>query len=489
MAAFRRRKITTTQTAATSGPEDSGVSIAPRPTRSAQVAAIVVGGGALFLAALDFSINVNLPRFRADLGETLVSVQLIIIIYHGARSGAGFIAGGVADRFGTRWPLAVGIVLYTVAVGFIAMQHSLAPIVALRIPQGIGVAILFTLGPALVARAFGPTRRGAALGVTLAAMGAGTFAGTLGGGLLGQQLEWAAIFWARIPIGVALFATVVFWLSGSLASGAPGRTGDRGRFDLPGSTVLFATLFILILALSYARVDGWLAGLPLLLFAATAVLGLVFVRGKRSGRFTILPAGLLGFAGFRAGAISNVLLMVASFVMWFLFPFYVADVMGRSGLTLGVLLALMAAANFTGSALAGWLADRIGDRRVTFLGSTVTAIGLVLAGTAGGAPTMAAVVFSTVVVGFGFGVHQAAVYALTLRGAPSEHAGAASAALSVSQTIGTVLSIALMTSLVSWQQSTHGASFVDAYGFSYIAAAGIAVLSGLVVFKNTGKRS
>ena len=105
-----------------------------------------MGGGALFLAALDFSINVNLPRFRTDLGETLVSVQLIIVLYHGARSGTGFIAGGVADRFGIKWPLIAGIVLYTLAVGLISMQDSLAPIVALRIPQGVGVAILFTLG-------------------------------------------------------------------------------------------------------------------------------------------------------------------------------------------------------------------------------------------------------------------------------------------------------------------------------------------------------
>ena len=51
--------------------------------------------------------------------------------------------GGIADRFGTKWPLTAGIVLYVVAVGLISLQDSLAPIVALRILQGIGVAILF----------------------------------------------------------------------------------------------------------------------------------------------------------------------------------------------------------------------------------------------------------------------------------------------------------------------------------------------------------
>ena len=448
--------------------------------------AIIIGSGALFLGALDFSINVNLPRFRSELGETLISVQLIIIMNHGARSGTGFVAGGIADRFGIKWPLVAGIVLYTVAVGLISLQDSLTPIVALRIPQGIGVAILFTLAPALVARAFGPSRRGAALGVTLGAMGLGTFAGTLGGGFLGQEIGWQAIFWARIPIGIALLIAASVGLNGHLAKPVKGRANQR--FDLPGSVTLFAALLIFVLAMSFARVEGWLSPLPLALFAVTIVLGFIFAKGKQSGRFTIFPSGLTKFAGFKSGTASNLLLTVASFVMWFLFPFYVADVMGRSGLTLGALLALMAGMNFAGSGLAGWLADRIGDRPVTFAGTIITAVGLVLAGSSGSNPTMTTVVTATAVLGLGFGMHQAAVYALTLRGTPSEHAGATSAALTVSQTIGTVLSIALITTILNWQQSSNGATFYEAYRFSYYVAAVIAVISGLVVLRQRSKR-
>lgn len=402
-------------------------------------------------------------------------------MYHGARSGTGFVAGGVADRFGIKWPLIAGIVLYTTAVGLISLQDSLSPIAALRIPQGIGVAILFTLAPALVARAFGSSRRGAALGVTLAAMGLGTFVGTLGGGLLGQEIGWPAIFWARIPIGIALLLASLVALNGNLAKSVQDRTNHR--FDLPGSLTVFATLFAFVLAMSFARVEGWLTPLPLVLFALTFVLGLVFAKGKKSGRFTIFPAGLTAFSGFKSGTLSNLLLTVASFVMWFLFPFYVTDVMGRSGLTLGALLALMAGMNFLGSGIAGWLADRVGDRPITFIGTILTATGLVFVGTAGENPEMSRVVISTAVLGFGFGMHQAAVYALTLRGTPSEYAGSTSAALTVSQTIGTVMSIALMTSLLNWRQESQSATFAEAYQFAYFIAAGISVISGLIVLR------
>ena len=411
----------------------------------------------------------------------MITVQLIIIFYHGARSGFGFIAGGIADKFGIKWPLSAGIVLYTAAVAIISIQNSLIPIVALRVPQGIGVAILFTLAPALIARAFGPSRRGSALGFTLAAMGAGTFTGTLGGGLLGEEFGWPAIFWMRIPIGIVLLIATIIGLNQSYAGAVHDRV--KKRFDLLGSTILFTSLFTFVLGLSFARVDGWLSPLPITLVITSGVLGLIFAKGNKTGNFTILPIGLMKFPGFKSGAGSNFLITVASFVMWFLFPFYVTDVMGRSVLTLGALLALMAIMNLIGAGVAGYLADRIGDRLITFIGAMLTAIGLAVAGMQGSNPAMLSVIFATIVIGVGFGAHQAAVYALTLRGTAPEHAGSTAAGLTVSQTIGTVVSIALMTSLLNWQQSINERSFAEAYQNLYLIAGGIAVLAGAIVIK------
>ncbi len=435
----------------------------------------------MFLAALDFSINVNLPRFRADLGETLVSVQLIIILYHGSRSGSGFVVGALADHLGVKRPLIAGIVFYSASVGLISLMTTLTPIVLLRIPQGIGVAILFTLAPALVAKAFGPSNRGSALGVTLASMGAGTFAGTLGGGYLGQEFGWPTIFWGRIPIGIALLLACTFLLKGEFANPEP-RT-DRGKFDFNGAVLIFTSLFSLVLAMSFARVDGWTSPVPVALFAIALISGAGLARGLTRGVFTIVPTGLITTRGFRSGATSNLMLTTASFVMWFLFPFYVADVLNRSGFVLGAFLALMAGSGFVGSTVSGWLADRIGDRLVTVIGSSTTALGLLFAAMPSATPTLGTVALSTVVIGFGFGIHQAAVYTLSLRNVRSSATGSASASLTVSQTVGTVLSIAVMTSLLSWRQDSTSASFLDAYRFTYFVAAAVALASGLIVVR------
>jgi hypothetical protein len=110
-----------------------------------------------------------------------------------------------------------------------------------------------------------------------------------------------------------------------------------------------------------------------------------------------------------------------------------------------------------------------------------------MAGTTGDTPAMSAVMLATATLGLGFGIHQAAVYALALRAAPQDHAGAASAALSVTQTIGTVLSIALMTSLLNWRMSAGDTFFDEAYRFSFVTASAIAMAAGLIVAKRTYK--
>jgi MFS family permease len=453
-----------------------------------RILAAIAGGAALFLAALDFSINVSLPVFRDSLNETLVTVQWIIIIYHAARSGTGFIAGHLADTIGLKKVLLVGIILYTVSVAIISLQGSLAPIVGMRVPQGIGVAILFTVGPAIVAKAFGPERRGTALGVTLGAMGAGQMAGTLGGGWLSLNVGWEAIFWARVPIGVATFGVAML--------GVRETRRTRVGFDATAAATIFLFLFTMVLAFSFARIDGWLAFRPLILSFATIAIGTVMIWRQKVSPYPVFPASLLTIPQFRAGVASNLVVTIGTFVMWFLFPFFVTDVLGRSTLVLGALLATMASATLLGTSSGGWFADRAGDRRTTVLGAAVAAGGLWTAGGMTGGTQLALVFASVALLGFGFGIHQAAVYALTLRRTDTRYAGSASAALAVAQTVGTVLSISIMTSVLALRErqvstgAEHSMPFLTAYGDVLMLAAIVTLAGGMIglLTMQTGSR-
>ena len=451
--------------------------------------AIALGGFGLFLASIDFAINVSLPIIRDSFQTNLVNVQWIIIAYHVSRSSLGFAAGGIADRFGLRDLFLVGVGFYTIAVGLISLQSELHGVVVLRALQGVGAGILFTAAPALVTRAFKPSKRGTALGITLAAVALGQIAGTLGGGWLSSNLGWESIFWSRVPIGAAIFAIALIALKPTRPPEvtAVSRT-EPINFDWLGAAMLAVTLLFLLLAIAFARFSGWYSTLPVVL-SSLGLLGLVgFMAWELRADRPIIPAALLRIPEFRAGAISNLLVTIASFVMWFLFPFYVVDVLHRGSVALGTLLSIMAAAGFAGSVVGGWFADRIGDRTTTISGSFILAFGLIWVANLGSGAFFIVVGASVALLGLGFGIHQAAVYALTMRKIPIQHAGSSSAMLAVTQTVGTVCSITLMTSILNWRHQTALGSngdeisaFVTAFHDTYLIAASVALVAALVV--------
>ena len=450
---------------------------------------VVVASAGLFLVALDFSINVSLPTMRDSLGASLISVQGIIIFYHASRSGLAPAAGGLGDSFGLKHIFLWGVVAYTGAVGLIALQDTLGAVIALRVLQGVGAAILFTAGPALVVRAFGPARRGTALGVTLASVSAGQMTATLGGGFLSETIGWEAIFYARVPIGAAVLVAG-FW---ALARD-PGRK-DR-RFDWSGATILYGGLFAFVSAISFARLDGVISTTVISLAILTALLFTAFNYLQKRVKQPILPKELWTTPGFSIGGVSNLLLFVASFLTWFLFPFFITDVLGKGVMIVGLMLAIVAGASTFGSVIGGWLADRLGDRIVTVVGAGITALGLLFIADLNAGTSLIGVAMRIAVAGIGFGLHQAAVYSLAMRKMRPEHAGAGSSVLAVSQTIGTPLSITFGMAIFTWREEIAlnaggltTEAFVTAFHDAYIAAAAVAVLAGLVVVSIRKKSS
>jgi MFS family permease len=242
-----------------------------------------------------------------------------------------------------------------------------------------------------------------------------------------------------------------------------------------------------VLAFSFARIDGWLSFRPVSLYAATIAAGAVMVWRQKVSSHPVLPSSLLNIPQFRAGVASNLVVTIGTFVMWFLFPFFVTDVLGRSTLALGALLATMASSTLLGSSTGGWFADRAGDRKTTVFGSALAAGGLWIAAGMTSATQLALVFTGVALLGFGFGIHQAAVYALTLRRTDTRYAGSASAALAVAQTVGTVLSISIMTSVLALRErqiSTGGiqdsSPFLPAYGDVLILAAIVTLTGGMI---------
>jgi MFS family permease len=231
-------------------------------------------------------------------------------------------------------------------------------------------------------------------------------------------------------------------------------------FDFIGAVALPGALISLVIGLRLGRSAGWIdpAVLTLLILAPTMLVGLSWA--ERRAAWPVLPPALLRVGGFIGSSGGMFFAHVGVFVIWFIFPFYIADVLERGPLALGVMLALMAGLNVAGSAVGGWLCDRAGDAKVGTAGLALLALGLFAMSFLEGGSDLFQVGLRISVVGSGLGLFQAAAYTRMMNSVPAGNLGTASGALSLAQAFGTVFSVATVGGIFALSNSHHLAQLV-----------------------------
>ena len=328
-------------------------------------------GMGMFLAALDISLNVALPSITTDFDTDLQTVQWIIVVYIATRAGLVMGAGSFADRFGLKPVYLFGAATYLVSMFLFAFSPNLETMVGFRVLQALGTGCLFAVSPAVAARVFPVHRRGLGMGLTAASQALGMLAGTIGAGMLLRVFEWEAVFLARAPFALlALLLAVKFM-------GREDRSDSESSFDLNGAVTLIGVMLCLVIGLRLGRSVGWTAPEVLVLLSLTPVLLAGFWRAEGRAQWPVVPRDMFRARAFVVSVLSMFLAHLGVFVIWFIFPFYISDGLGRGPFTLGVMLAVMASLNTGFSGAGGWLCDRIGTLPVGFLGLVITAGGLV----------------------------------------------------------------------------------------------------------------
>ena len=420
-----------------------------RPGTLAEVMVGLAAGLGMFLAALDIALNVALPSIRSDFASDYQTVQWIIVVFIATRAGLVLTAGNLADRLGLRRVYLFGGVTYLVSMVCIALSPNLGVLVGFRVLQALGTGCLYAVSPAIAASLFPESRRGLSMGLTSASQATGMLAGTLGAGLLVRWFDWEAVFLGRIPFTVLALALGVWWMG-------HGRRGSgKQRFDLLGAATLFGALTCFVIGLRLARSIGWDSPGPLALLVLAPVLLAVFWWTEGRVSWAILPRALLRIRGFVVSSGATFLAHLGVFVIWFIFPFYVEDSLGKGPAALGALLAVMAGLNIGFSIAGGWLCDRTGPRMVGVTGLVVLSAGLLVMGFLDGQSTVEQVSGSIALVGSGMGLFQSSAYSLMMGSVPPERFGTAAATLSLSQAFGTVLSVSVTGGLFAVSSGFH----------------------------------
>ena len=421
----------------------------------------------MVLASLDFAVNVGLPAMRDAFGTDLAAVQWVIVVFIATRAGLALGAGAFADRFGLRMVYLFGTMTYLVAMVCLSLSPTLETLVGFRVMQAVGTGCLYSTAPAIAASVFPEHRRGLSMGFTTASLASGMVMSTLAAGPLVQLFDWPSVFWGRIPLTVLALGIGLLAVPGTVNGGSPRSSGQR--FDVAGAMLVLSLLWCLMIGLRLGQAIGWASPLVVALLASAPVVLVSLVWVERRAESPVLPGALARLSGFQTATGAMLLGHFSQFVIWFIFPFYITDSLGRSPVTLGILFAIMSACNILSSPVGGWLCDRWGVRPVGTVGLGLTATGLVVMSALDGGSAIWHPAGAIAIVGLGVGWFQSAAYALMLGSVPPERFGTASGAMSLAQASGTVLCVAIVGAIFAALSDHHEANLpvADAFLLAY----------------------
>jgi len=204
-----------------------------------------------FMILLDTTIvNVAIPAMSKGLNATLDEILWVLNAYILVYAVLLIPAGRLGDLFGQRNMFALGLAIFTVASALCGFSQNSTELIAARIVQGVGGALLTPQTLAILTSIFPPERRGAAFGIWGGVAGLATIAGPTIGGALITYFDWPWIFFINVPIGIGAFIAT-FLIVPDL------RPGRRQGWDLVGVALATAGLFGIVFGLIEGQRYNW----------------------------------------------------------------------------------------------------------------------------------------------------------------------------------------------------------------------------------------
>ncbi len=204
------------------------------PTRSSTRWVLALTGIGSLMTALDtLVVSTSLSTIRLDLGASVEELEWTVNAYNLSFAVLLMTAAALGDRFGRRRLYAAGLGVFVAASAACALAPDIGWLIGARAAQGLGAALVTTLGLALLSAAFPPERRGAAIGIFSAVTGIAVASGPLVGGAVAEGLAWEWIFWLNVPIGLIAIPFVLTRMDESFGADTAldirGRGADHGR--------------------------------------------------------------------------------------------------------------------------------------------------------------------------------------------------------------------------------------------------------------------
>ncbi|HEX7318898.1 MAG TPA: MFS transporter [bacterium] len=312
------------------------------------------------------AVNIALPTIGKEFGMNAVLLGWVPAAYMLAAAIFLVPIGRIADIWGRKRIFLAGIAVYLAASVLCALSVSGAMLIGFRIIEGIGGAMIFGTGVAILTTVFPPAERGKALGINVSGVYLGLSMGPVLGGFLTQYLGWRSVYWFNVPLCLFIIAGIVWKMKGEW-TGAGGE-----KMDIAGAMIYGAALFATMFGLS--KLPG--AGGIVLIIAGIAAI-VLFAFWETRADFPLIDINL--FKNNRVYAFSNIAALInysATSAVSFLLSLYLQFIKNLSPQNAGLILIAQPLVMTAFSPLAGRLSDRIEPRIVSSLGMAICTLGL-----------------------------------------------------------------------------------------------------------------
>ena len=418
---------------------------------------------ALFMIMLDNTVvNVALPSIQRDLHASISGLEWTINGYTLSFAVLLATGGRLGDIFGRRRMFIIGVIVFAASSATAGLAQSATDLVASRVVQGVGAAMMMPATLSIVTHAFPPHERGKAMGTWAGVSGLALAIGPVVGGLLTEHVSWRAIFYLNIPVAIGAVIAALFAVRES-------RDSTVGReVDYLGVATLTASLTALILALVEGNAWGW--GSPAIVgLLAGAVLGLAaFVAVELRVKVPMVEFRFFSDRNFLGAVVVALIISFAMLGVFFFLALYMQDILRYSPLEAGIRF-LPSTLMIVGIApIAGRMADRYGPRWLIVGGLLVLAASLYsftgIAVDSGYLDLLP----GFMLLGIGIAMTMSPMTSAAMNAVAVEKAGIASGVLSMFRMIGGSLGVAITGAI--FQGSVGTANFAEASPQDFVDA-------------------
>jgi EmrB/QacA subfamily drug resistance transporter len=390
------------------------------------------------MSAIDSTVVVlGLPVMVQDLHASLVSMIWVIMGYTLVSTACLLVLGRIADLFGRVRMYNLGFVVFTISSLLCGLSHTGGQLIAARLLQGVGSALLMVNSMAIITEAFPPSERGMALGMNSVVWNAGSILGPLIGGVLLSIFTWRSLFFVNLPIGI--LGTVMAHIRLKELSKRP----EERSFDFVGAAIFTAALTAILLVLTEGLQVGfrspWILGL-----LAFGLVGIVaFYIWEHRTRVPVLNFALFANRLFGAAIAAGTFQALGMFSINFLIAYFLEAVKGQPPLTTAFLMLPAPLISSIMGPICGRWSDRVGVRVPATVGALIQAGAILWLAFLSTATPLWAVVVPLAVVGFGGGMFWPPNTSAVMGASPPDQLGVASATLSTLRNVGFLMSYAL----------------------------------------------